>query len=515
MRKWPKLPLVYEINAWVWLNRLSQDSGRTVTFADVPKDELDRLASYGFDAVWLMGVWQRSPMSRQIARDHPDLAAGYREALPDFDPADVSGSPFAVYAYEVDETLGGNQGLAVLRDRLGQRGLRLVLDFVPNHLAVDHHWISEFPERIVRGSETDLSSRPKDFFKNEKGMIFAHGRDPYFPAWTDTAQLDYRRKQTRVAMRVELQRIAELCDGVRCDMAMLMTRQVFQQTWGGDFDDPQEEFWPATIAAVKNAYPEFMLIAEVYWDMEQQLQQMGFDYTYDKRLYDFIQEDDVGAATHHLHADQHYQEQMVRFIENHDERRALQGLGEHRSCAAAMLALGLPGMRLFHDGQLEGRRITSPVQLRRWAPEPINDSTMRFYHALIASLSKPVFHDGQWRLLEPRAAAEQNSSYRCFIAYRWKLDDERRVIAVNLSADPAQCFLPLGFEDLEGQNWLLSDLLNTNSPSHFIRDGEKLQKKGLYLDLPAHGYHLFDIKPYLEKVVEQPLSGITQGAKLR
>ncbi|UCC53368.1 MAG: hypothetical protein JSV68_05235, partial [Anaerolineaceae bacterium] len=515
MNKWPRFPLVYEINVWVWLDKLSRDAGRTITFADVPKDELERLASYGFDAVWLMGVWQRSPMSQQIARDHPDLAASYREALPDFAPADVVGSPFAVYAYEVDETLGGNQGLATLRDRLGQLGLRLVLDFVPNHVAIDHHWISEFPERIVRGTETDLSSRPKDFFQNDRGMIFAHGRDPYFPGWTDTAQLDYRSKETRVVMSAELQSIAELCDGVRCDMAMLVTRQVFQQIWGGDFDDPKEEFWPATIAGVKEVNPEFILIAEVYWGMEHQLQQMGFDFTYDKRLYDYLQDDDAGAVTHHLHADQHYQEHMVRFIENHDERRVSQGLGQHRSCAAATLALGLPGMRLFHDGQLEGRRIKSPVQLRRWAAEPINDSIARFYCRLIDSLSKPVFHDGQWSLLEPRAAAEFNTSYHCFIAFRWELYSERRVVVVNLSAHPAQCFLPLGFEDLGGQNWLLSDLLNANSHATYVRDGDKLLEQGLYLDVPAHGYHLFDIKPCLEKVEEKPLSGITQRAKLR
>jgi small GTP-binding protein len=462
-----------------------------------------------------MGVWQRSSMSRQIAREHPSLTAGFREALPDFEPADVAGSPFAVYAHEVDENLGGNHGLAVLRDRLDQLGLRLVLDFVPNHVAVDHPWISEFPERIIRGTETDLSSRPKDFFQTNSGMIFAHGRDPYFPGWTDTAQLDYRRKETRVAMSVELQRIAELCDGVRCDMAMLVTRQVFQQTWGGDFDDPKEEFWPATIAHAKEVNPNFILIAEVYWDMEYQLQQMGFDYTYDKRLYDFLQDDNAGAVTGHLHADHSYQDHMVRFIENHDERRAAQSLGQHRSCAAATLALGLPGMRLFHDGQLEGRCIKSPVQLRRWTPEPLNESIAQYYRRLIASLSDPIFHDGQWSLLEPRAAAEGNTSYHCFIAYRWVLDNERRVIVVNLNSHPAQCFLPLGFENLGGQNWLLRDLLHANSHTDYVRNGDKLLEQGLYLDVPAHGYHLFDIKPCLEKVEKKPLAGINQRAKLR
>lgn len=289
--------------------------------------------------------------------------------------------------------------------------------------------------------------------------------------------------------------IAEHCDGVRCDMAMLVTRQVFLETWGGIFDDPHEEFWPATIARVKQANPDFLMIGEVYWDMEAQLQQMGFDYTYDKRLYDYLRDDDAVAVLRHLQADRGYQDRLVRFIENHDERRAAEALGQQRSCTAATLALGLPGMRLLHQGQLEGRRKKSPVQLRRWAPEPVNDFVSQYYHRLLSALSRPVFHDGDWSLLEPKAAWEGNSSHHCFIAYRWELSRERRVVAVSLCHHPAQCYLPLGFQDQRGRTWLLHDLLNDLK---YLRGGDDLMERGLYLDMPAHGYHLFDLKPYLE-----------------
>ncbi len=509
MSKWPGFPVVYEVNTWVWLHDLSREAGRPITLANVPQAELDRLAAYGFDALWLMGVWQRSPNGCKVARAHPGLQMEYRRALPDYTSADVVGSPYAVQNYRTDRALGGDEELAALRERLRLLGLRVILDFVPNHVANDHAWVTEHPERIVQGSESDLLRNPVNYFRDGKGRVFAHGKDPYFPGWTDTAQLDYRRRQTREAMTDVLLRIAKRCDGLRCDMAMLITREVFLRTWGGDFDPLQAEFWPAAIARVKESQPDFLMIAEVYWDMEFELQQMGFDYTYDKRLYEYLQGDRATALGTHLRADGQYQNRLVRFIENHDERRAVEVFGSHRSRAVATLALGLPGMRLFHDGQLEGRRLKLPVQLGRRHPEPVDPGAKHFYRRLLTALSDPVFHDGHWRLLEPKAAWDGNQSHHNFVAYHWVLDKERRVIVVNLSAHPAQCFLPLGLSDLGEQTWHLCDLLND---AEYIREGDDLGQRGLYLDVPAHGYHLFNVEPYCGTPAEKPLPGVTRQA---
>src|SRR3989442_8962702 len=134
MPGWPPHPTVYEINTWVWLNALSRASRRSIDLANVPDDVLDRIADHRFDAVWLMGVWQRSVGAREVSRTVPGLLDEYRRALPDGTLDDVVGSPYAVAQYRVDPAIGGDDGLAILRKRLASRGLRVILDFVPNHL---------------------------------------------------------------------------------------------------------------------------------------------------------------------------------------------------------------------------------------------------------------------------------------------------------------------------------------------------------------------------------------------
>ena len=499
MSNWPTYPIVYEINTWVWLNDLSREAGRPVTLGNVPQAELERLAGYGFDALWLMGVWQRSPGGRKIAQEHPGLQAEYRRALPDYTPKDVVGSPYAIYRYRVDPTLGGDEELAALRQRLRLLGLRLVLDFVPNHLAVDHAWLAEHPERLVQGSAARLARQPGNYFGRDAGgqrRVFTHGRDPNFGGWTDTVQLDYRRPDTRRAMSDTLLAVAGHCDGVRCDMAMLVNQDVFLRTWGGKFDPPRAEFWPAAITDVKAAHPDFLTLAEAYWDLEWELQQQGFDYTYDKRLYDRLLGGDASSVRLHLQASLEYQRHLARFIENHDEERALAAFGPQRSRAVATLALTLPGLRLLHEGQLEGRRFKLPVQLDRRQPEPPEPGLEPFYRRLLAALRHPVLHDGDWRSLEPREQRTGNPSFRHFVAHRWALGDEHRLVVVNLAPDAAQCCLPLDLPALAGRPWRLQDLL---SGARYVRDGDELLARGLYLDLPGYGCHLFELQPLISE----------------
>jgi len=200
--RWPRYPLLYEINTRIWLRELSARHGRTVTLATVPAEEITRLEALGFDAVWLMGVWTPSSEAAWIAQRHPGLRIEYARALPDLAASDIAASPYAIARYEVAEELGGPGGLEVLRARLGMHGLRLVLDFVPNHVARDHRLVRERPEACVLGSEEDLARDPASFYRTRHGAIVAHGRDPFFPGWTDTAQVNHasregRRRQNR------------------------------------------------------------------------------------------------------------------------------------------------------------------------------------------------------------------------------------------------------------------------------------------------------------------------------
>jgi hypothetical protein len=490
MSNWPAYPTVYEINTWAWLHDLTQEASRPVTLGSVPQAELERLADYGFDALWLMGVWQRSPRGREIAQGLPHLQAEYRRALPDYTSEDVVGSPYAIYRYQVDPAIGGDEELVALREQLGQLGLRLILDFVPNHLAIDHDWVADHPDHLMQASPTELQDGTDNYFRAQ-GRVFAHGRDPNFPGWTDTVQLDYRQPHVRRAMTDVLLAVAGRCDGVRCDMAMLVMRDVFLRTWGGDFDPPEAEFWPGAIAEVKRSSPGFLMVAEAYWDLEFELQQMGFDYVYDKRLYDRLLEDDVTLVQEHLQlASLEYQTRLVRFVENHDEPRALAAFGPQRSQAAAVVTLTLPGMRLVHDGQMEGRRLKLPVQLGRRSVESSEPGMEAFYRQLLTALGHPIFHAGQWQLLEPERAWPGNPSHGDYVAHSWALGKARRLVVVNLASGWSQCYVRLDWPDLAGRTWELVDLL---SEARYIRDGDDLLARGLYLDMPGYGTHLFQL----------------------
>ena len=189
MKTWPKYPVIYEINTWVWLQELSQKYKGPVTLAKVPREEWEAIAAMKVDAVWFMGVWERSPAGIRIANQNQGLLADFRRALPDFSEKDNVGSPYCVRRYVVDQNLGGPQGLAVARRILAERGIRLILDFVPNHVAPDHPWATEHPEYFIQGNAEDLRGDPGSFV-GVGNKVFACGRDPFFPAWPDVLQLN-------------------------------------------------------------------------------------------------------------------------------------------------------------------------------------------------------------------------------------------------------------------------------------------------------------------------------------
>jgi len=165
MKPWPKHPVIYEINTWVWLSELTRKYKSLVNLATVPEEEWDALASYGFDAVWFMGVWERSPAGIEISMRNKGLLEDFRRALPDSRAEDNVGSPYCVRRYVVDKHLGGAKGLAAARQTLAKRGIRLILDFVPNHVAPDHHWAFEHPEYFIREDKNDLERDRASFFE--------------------------------------------------------------------------------------------------------------------------------------------------------------------------------------------------------------------------------------------------------------------------------------------------------------------------------------------------------------
>ena len=246
----PLHPGLYQINTRVWLTDLSRGQGRAATLDDVPDTELDRVAGLGVDWVWLLSVWSTGPAGQRISRENREWRCEFQDTLPDLREDDIGGSGFAIAGYTVHPALGGDAALARVRERLRRRGVRLMLDFVPNHTALDHPWVEEHPEYYVAGTEADLAKAPQNYVRVRRTrgeLILAHGRDPYFDGWPDTLQLDYGNAATQAAMIGELLKIAAQCDGVRCDMAMLALPDVFERTWGRR----AAPFWPEATRRVR------------------------------------------------------------------------------------------------------------------------------------------------------------------------------------------------------------------------------------------------------------------------
>src|SRR6516164_7740226 len=271
----PRYPSLYQINTRVWLERLSREAAPRITLADIDDATIDHFAECGYDWIWLLSVWQTGAVGRAVSRGNPQWRTEFQTVMPDLTEDDICGSGFAITGYTVNESLGGEAALARFRERLAGRSIKLMLDFVPNHTAPDHPWVKASPEYYVEGSEDALAAAPQNYLRvdTDRGpKILAYGRDPNFPGWPDTLQLNYVNSDLQKARIDELIAIAGKCDGVRSDMAMLLLPDIFQRTWGMT----PEPFWPKAIPAVHARFPDFTFMAEVYWDLEWTLQQQGF-----------------------------------------------------------------------------------------------------------------------------------------------------------------------------------------------------------------------------------------------
>lgn len=479
-------PVLYQIAARDWLWRCGLGASQ-LTLAQIPDSELDCLAELQFNWLYLLGVWQTGAAGVAISRSEQSWRASFEEALPDLKEIDITGSPFAITAYRVHEDFGGNPALAALRERLSARGIKLMLDFVPNHTALDHPWVSEHPDYFLAGTEQDLVAAPANFARVSTEGIFAHGRDPYFSGWPDTLQLNYSNPAVPRAMTAELEKISALCDGLRCDMAMLLLPEIFEKTWSLKADD----FWRPAISAVRQTERDFLFLAEVYWGLQETLQQHGFDYTYDKELLDRLLERNASHVQEHLSETCSYQGRCAHFLENHDEPRIAALLLPPVHKPAALLTYLGPGMAFFHDGQLQGYTRKPSNHLAHRALETTNAGLAGFYGDLLRLL--PSVRQGEWRLLETLPAWEGNPTATDFLCYGWiETGQLRHLIAVNYADHRSQCYAQLPRGSVSDRMTLLRD---QTSSVVYNRQGAELQERGLYLDLAAWEYNVFRLEP--------------------
>ncbi|MEW6508917.1 MAG: alpha-amylase family glycosyl hydrolase [Bacteroidota bacterium] len=483
-------PSIYEINIRVFLRRFSPE----LKLHEIPDSFWDMLMAKRIEYVWLMGVWETSASSVEKYCFEPDLVKEYDKALKNWQKEDVIGSPFAIDIYEVNKSYGGLGSLTQLKKKLNKRGIKLILDFVPNHFNADTRLLLTHPEIFLSVDKKSFLNDPHTYFQpdvNEE-KYFAHGRDPFFPAWQDTVQVNFFSIAARKFLNNILMQLIKICDGVRCDMAMLALNNVFKNTWAGalarkKIEPLTTEFWTDLISDVKKERNDFLFIAEAYWDLEWELQQLGFDYSYDKRLTDRLKSDSAISIKEHLNAEIDFLYKSLRFIENHDEERAVTVMGKEKSKAAAIIISTIPGMRFYFSGQFEGKRIKLPIQLGREPDEVINTELVDFYNKLFSIVREDVFKKGDWKKLNPLTSWEGNNSFKNFLAWHWALNQEKRIVVVNYSNLVSTCRLKIDVREYP-EIFELKDLLNNQN---YLRSAEEVYHTGLYIELKPWQSHIF------------------------
>lgn len=421
---------MYEISTRPWLYNLTQKYGKPITtLSAIPIQEFQTIANQGFDMVWMMGVWSLGAYGLNFDRTNQGLLQAYSQNLPGYTTDDIIGSPYAVTNYTCNPQLGSDADILTLRKTLNSLGLKLMLDYVPNHTAVDCPWTTSTPDNYVR-AQNGTTPDPTRFLSNG----IAYGWGGWGGAWQDTCQINIWNPATRTARTSEVLHVASLADAIRCDVAYLLLNSQFSQNWGPQLSawgwtQPATEWWSDAITAVKAQYPNVIFLAEVYTPLQPDMQAVGFDYTYDKELHDRLGNGDLdnirgwitgnsaSFATHSAH-----------FTSNHDEQRGATFFGSWwRSDAAALLTFTMPGLRFFWMGDFEGYQYQLDVHLRREQNESTVADSYAFYQTFLSIVNTPVFKQGQWQYLDVQG---DNTP---LIAFHWSLGNERRLCVINFS----------------------------------------------------------------------------------
>ncbi|MFH1379277.1 MAG: alpha-amylase family glycosyl hydrolase [bacterium] len=516
----PKTPvgMIYEINSRAWGAKQKHDGTVKIRCFDyIPSKELKKIRNTGFDTIWMMGVWEISGKAREISQWYGD---------------DFYGSPYAIPEYKINHELGGEEQFLDFVNRAHKLDLKVIVDFVPNHMALDSRWIQEHPEYFIsfplnnhdaKLNEKQLLDKFPGFYpahtesfpthgrRVKKRIMIAYGKDPNFFPWIDTAQLDYTNPRLRLVMINLLKYWAKIVDGVRCDTVMLVLREQIKHQWQSHisweyFDRLfPEEFWLEAIQEVKRINPHFSFIAETYWNKESYLQQIGFDFTYDKTIYDLLNQvirgDDPWKFQQYVRAmSSDYLSKSIHFLENHDEERAAKIFGIEGQKAAAVCIAGIPGVPLIHQGQMKGKLERLPVQ--RIIPksnEPPDYKLLDWYDSLLKICAHPAFRQGSFYIL--------NSTNSDIFTFYRKHKNTVFFICVNLtnSYQKTNIYIPnheLSFHPRS--KYMFTDLYYPLKTKHnrsrakvkhvYRYYGTYLIDNGLYVELGPYDAHIFLIK---------------------
>ena len=476
-----KHPIIYEISTRPWLYELSQKYGKSITkLKDIPLSEFDTLKNAGVDYVWMMGVWQLGTYGLEI-----DKKADYSSVLPGFTQDDIIGSPYAITEYNTNSEIGSDSDLEWLKTQLHNKGMKLLLDFVPNHSACDAPTATSHPEYYIRAPKGQTSYDPK--YYTDKGL--AHGKDPYFDPWPDVIQWNYFESTTRSFMKQNLLKTLSLSDGVRCDMAHLVLNDVFSKTWSKElsswgYSTPSTEFWGDAIKEAKNKYPNAIFLAEVYEDWEiQKLYELGFDYCYDKALLDQFKGSSSDVNNYIHYKTESFFGHAAHFIENHDENRGVYNMGSvKKSDAAGTIAGTLGGMIFMNHGQWDGLKNKLDVHLRRGASESKSSEAQAHYSKLMNIIKDDAFKSKNYYFVYN---TNGDNAYR-FISYIRK-EVNSYLVVVNYSDNYACANVPI--YDIKGSGDIKVKEMFSNT--EYTRNAETVKNVGLTVCLDAYQSQIF------------------------
>ncbi len=400
---------------YVWLDQLSKYYGRDISTLDqIPDEELDRLAGWGFSSVWLIGVWERSPASQKIKQ-----LCGNPEAV---------SSAYSLYDYTIASDLGGQSALENLKERAWRRGIRLASDMVPNHTGIYSRWTREHPDWFVQldyppypaysFTGQDLSFSPEIslfiedgyWSRSDAAVVFKHvdnnsgrtryiyhGNDGTSTPWNDTAQLNYLIPEVRETVIRTIIHVARNFPIIRFDAAMTLAKKHFQRLWypqpghGSGVPSRAEhgmsreefdrvfphEFWREVVDRIAVEAPDTLLLAEAFWLMEGYfVRTLGMHRVYNSAFMNMLKMEENAkyrqTIRNILEFNPEILKRFVNFMSNPDERTAIDQFGkEGKYFGAAVLLVTMPGLPMFGHGQIEGFTEKYGMEYRRayWEEE--------------------------------------------------------------------------------------------------------------------------------------------------
>jgi glycosidase/uridine kinase len=421
-------------STYVWLEQLSQRHGRWIrTLADVPDEDLDRLAEQGVTGLWLIGLWQRSRASADIKRRRGDR--------------DAVASAYSVDDYRIADDLGGEAAFENLRNRAMARGIRMAADMVPNHMGIDSSWVVEHPERFISlpeppfpgytfggpnlSSDSGVEITLEDHYwdNSDAAVVFRrrdadpartgdvrfiyHGNDGTSFPWNDTAQLDYLQADVREAVIQTILDVARRSPIIRFDAAMVLARRHIRRLWyprpgeGGAIPSRAEhamsdaefdrrmpnEFWRDVVDRVAVEAPGTLLLAEAFWLMEGYfVRTLGMHRVYNSAFMHMLRDEDNAGyrrvMKETLEFDPRVLQRFVNFMTNPDERPAAEqyGTGDKAFAAATLLAT-LPGLPMLGHGQVDGLRERYGMEFKTArTAEPVDEAHLEHWDRTIVPL---------------------------------------------------------------------------------------------------------------------------------